>query len=317
MPQMGNFERERMGKGKLLTMAEAVSELVRDGMSIAMGTSLEGLIPFAAGHEIIRRKKKDLTLIGPISDILFDQMIGAGCVSRIRAAWVGNVSTGMGYHFQRAVEEGVPNQVTVEENSNFSVALGLHAQALGIPFMPTYTLLGSDISKDHPGMEPLRCPYTGDTLLAIRAIEPDLAILHAQRSDPEGNTHLWGNMGISVDAAKAAKQVLIVAEEVVEEAVIRSDPNRTVIPGFMVTAVVECPWGAHPSAVQGYYGHDDPYYVDYARETRSPEGSKGWYEKWVYGVRNRAQYLGLLGPERQVGLRVTHPAPAAVADFGY
>jgi glutaconate CoA-transferase subunit A len=144
-----------------------------------------------------------------------------------------------------------------------------------------------------------------------------VAIVHVQRCDPQGNAHLWGNMGVTVDAAKASKKVIVIAEEIVDSSVIRSDPNRTVIPGFLVSAVVEEPWGAHPSAVQGYYGHDDPVYVEYAEATRTIEGSRRWFEKWIYGVKDRHDYLRLI-PEAQLeDLKVKQSAPAALTEFGY
>ena len=302
---------------KLKTMGEAVSRLVFPGMSLALGTSLEGLIPFAAGHEIIRQGISDLTLIGPISDMLFDQLIAGGCVSRIRAAWVGNVSTGIGYHLRRAVESGKPQPLVMENHSNFTIALALQAAALGVPYLPARTLLGSDIVRDNPAFKLGPCPFTGDPLLLVRAIVPDLAIIHVQRADPQGNAHLWGNMGVSPVAARAAKSVLVVAEEIVAPEVIRSDPNRTVIPGFIVKAVVEEPWGAHPSAVQGHYGHDDPVYVDYARATRTEAGSREWFQDWVYGVGNRRDYLNRVPADRLQALKVQHSALAAPTEFGY
>jgi glutaconate CoA-transferase subunit A len=302
---------------KLTSMSEAVSRLVTPGMSIALGTSLEGLIPFAAGHEIIRQGFRDLTLIGPISDMLFDQMIGGGCVSRIRAAWVGNVSTGIGYHLRRAVELGRPQPLEMEDHSNFTIALGLQAAALGVPYLPARTLLGSHIIRDNPAFKMTPCPFTGAPLLLVRAMEPDLAIIHVQRADSRGNAHLWGNMGVTATAARAAKAVLLVAEEVVDPEVIRSDPNRTIIPGFTVSAVVEEPWGAHPSAVQGHYGHDDPVYVEYARATRTEAGSREWFQDWVYGVGTRAEYLERIPVDRLETLKVRHSAPAWPTEFGY
>jgi glutaconate CoA-transferase subunit A len=302
---------------KIMPLSEAIARFVSPGNSIALGTSLEGLIPFAAGHEIIRQGLQDLTLIGPISDVLFDQLIGGGCVSKIRAAWVGNVATGIAYHFRRAVEQGLPHHIEVENHSNFSIALGLHAGALHVPYLPCRSLLGSDIIRGNPHFKESLCPFSGEKLLLVQALCPDLAIIHVQRADPQGNAHLWGNMGVTVDAAKASREVIIIAEEIVAPEVIRSDPNRTVIPGFIVSAVVEEPWGAHPSAVQGYYGHDDPIYVDYAQQTRTLAGSREWYQKWVYGVMDRKDYLKLIPQEQLKGLQVKKSAPAAFTEFGY
>jgi glutaconate CoA-transferase, subunit A len=304
-------------KTKIMTMTQAVRRLVTPGKAIALGTSLEGMIPFAAGHEIIRQGIPDLTLIGPISDMLFDQLVGGGCISKIRAAWVGNVSTGVGYHFRRALEQGLPRPLEMEDHSNFSMALSLHAGALGVPYLPARTLLGSDIIKGNSHFKVFPCPFSGEPLLLIQAIIPDLAIIHVQRADSQGNCHLWGNMGIAVEAAKASKTVMIVTEEIVDREIIRSDPNRTVIPGFLVSAVVEEPWGAHPSPVQGHYGHDDPVYVEYARVTKTLEGSRKWFEDWVYGVKDRREYLGKIPEGRLRALQVQHSAPAAMTEFGY
>jgi glutaconate CoA-transferase subunit A len=302
---------------KLLSLSEAISRFVKPGRSVALGTSLEGLIPFAAGHEIIRQKINGLTLIGPISDMLFDLLIGGGCVAKIRAAWVGNVSTGAAYHFRRAVEQGIPGPLEVENHSNFTLALSLHAGALEVPYLPARTLLGSDIIAGNPHFKTFPCPFTGQTLLLVQAIRPDVAILHVQRADAFGNAHLWGNIGVSVEAAKASREVILIAEEIVDSEVIRSDPNRTVIPGMIVSAVVEEPWGAHPSAVHGYYGHDDPVYVDYSRETKTLEDSREWFEKWVYGVKNRRDYLQLIPQDQLEQLKVKNSAPAAFTEFGY
>ena len=302
---------------KVVTMEEAVREHVKDGMSIAMGCALESMIPFAAGHEILRQKKKNLTLIGPISDMLFDQMIGGGAVSRIKAAWVGNVSTGIGYNFRRAMERSIPGPLVMEDHSNFSIALALHAGAMGVPFAVTHSLQGSDISRNQSIFKEIVCPFTGRKLLAVKAVTPDLAIINAQRADEEGNIHCWGNFGISLDAAKAAKKVLAVVEEIVSPELIRRDPNRTVIPGFRVSAVVREPWGAHPSAVQGFYGHHDRIYVDYAQRTREEDDSRAWFDRFVYGVDGRKEYLKLIPPEELDALKVSRSVPSPVVEFGY
>jgi len=302
---------------KIMSLREAVRLLVHDGMSIAMGLALESMIPFAAGHEIIRQKFKDLTLIGPISDMLFDQMIGGGAVREIMAAWIGNVSTGVGYNFRRAVEQGVPHKLKVEDHSNFSMALALSAGAMGAPFSVTHSLLGSDISRDRTRFLEISCPFTAQKVLAVRAINPDLAIIHAQRADRYGNTQSWGNFGVTMDAAKAAEKVLVVVEEIVPPEVVRADPNRTIIPGFRVDAVAHEPWGAHPSAVQGFYGHHDSFYVDYSRETRTLEDNRAWFDKYVFGVDSRSEYLDLLSADVREQLMVRESAPTPSVEFGY
>lgn len=282
---------------KLCSLSEAISRNVRDGVSVAVGCGLESLIPFAAGYEIIRQKKKDLTLIAPISDIQLDQLIGAGCARKIVAAWVGNVAAGLGHNFRRAMEEGIPRRLEVEEHSNFTIGLGLKATAMGLPFLPTKTARGSDFSAGEQ-FRAVRCPFGGEELLAVRAIVPDVAILHVQRADEEGNAHLWGNLGVSVEAASAAKKVILTCEEIVEHEVILSDPNRTLIQGFLVSSVVHLPFGSHPSPTQGFARRDDDFYFDYHKESRTREGFERWLEKWVLGLKDHREFLARLGEGR-------------------
>src|SRR5947209_12280673 len=233
---------------KVVPLTEAIERHLPNGSSVAMGLQLEQMIPFAAGHEIIRQKKRGLTLIGPISDILFDQLIGAGCVEKVIAAWVGNVMMGSAYNFRRAVEQ---DGLKVFNMTNFSVALALQAGAMGVPFLPTRTALGSDVTKGNHFFYQIFAPFAPkDPLWAVRALNPDVTIVHVQRADCEGNAHCWGNFGVMIEGVRAAKRVIVVVEEIVDPEVIASDPNRTLIPGFLVNAVVECRYGAHHSPVQ-------------------------------------------------------------------
>ncbi len=320
---------------KLLTMREAIADLVPDGASVALGLQMEQMIPFAAGHEIIRQKKRGLTLIGPISDILFDQMIAAGCVEQVIAAWVGNVMMGSAYNFRRAVEQGGLRIVNL---SNFAVALALQAAAMGVPFLPTRTALGSDLARDNDFFAEMDSPFedinpaslrlawadegvrpyvsTGK-LHAVRALVPDVAIVHLQRADREGNAHCWGNFGVMIEAVRAAKRVIVVAEEIVDAEVIASDPNRTVIPGFLVNAVVEGRYGAHPSPVQGYYSRDNAFFRQYHEQTKTIADSEAWLQRWVYGVADRRAYMNQLGGCRVEELGVKQHAYATQTDFGY
>jgi glutaconate CoA-transferase subunit A len=300
---------------KVRSMREAIAELVPDGASVAMGLQLEQMIPFAAGHEIIRQRKRGLTLIGPISDILFDQLIGAGCVDQVIAAWVGNVMMGSAYNFRRAVEQ---NGMKVINLTNFAVALSLQAGAMGVPFLPTTTALGSDTAKANHFFYQIFSPFEPkQSLWAVRALNPDVAIVHVQRVDADGNAHCWGNSGVMIDGVRAARRVIVVAEEIVEPEVIASDPNRTVIPGFLVNAVVACSHGAHPSPVQGYCSRDNSFFSDYHQQTRTREMTAEWLERWVYSVKDREEYLQELGADRVTQLGVKCHAYAAVADFGY
>jgi glutaconate CoA-transferase subunit A len=303
-----------MPSSKLLSLSDAISRFVPDGSSVTMGTALESFIPFAAGHEIMRQRKRNLTLIGPISDILFDQIIGAGCVSKVRAAWVGNVITGSAYNFRRAVESGT---IEVEDHSNLTLAMGLRAGAMGVPFMPTRTALGSDLFKTNPSLKTVACPFTGDTLTAVAALVPDVTIVHVQRADEYGNAHAWGNLGVTREACLASKHVVVTAEEIVSPEVISSDPNRVVTPGFRVSAVAHAPWGAHPSPVPGCYNRDHQAFLDYQRDSQTPEAFANWQARWVDGVRSSGDYVALLGEERIAGLRLKKHALAEAVDYGY
>jgi glutaconate CoA-transferase subunit A len=299
---------------KLLSLREAIAQFVLDGSTVAIGEGLEACIPFAAGHEIIRQRKRDLTLVGPISDILFDQLIGAGCVRAVRAAWVGNVITGSGYNFRRAVEGG---RIEVEDHSNLTLALALRAGAMGVPFLPTRTALGSDLFATNANLKTVTCPFTAERLTAVAAIVPDVAILHVQRADADGHAHLWGNFGVAREAALASQRVIICAEEIVAAEVIERDPNRVVTPGFRVSAVVHTPWGAHPSPVPGHYNRDHEMFLSYQRESQTPEEFAAWQARWVDGVRNHEDYLALLGPDRTASLALKHPTLSEAVDYGY
>ena len=306
-----------MAESKLMTMRDAIARHVPSGSMVLLGAQLEQMIPFAAGHELIRQGRRDLTVVGPISDILFDQMIGAGCVSRVMAAWVGNVSAGVGYCFRRAVEHAVPRKIEVVDYSNFTMALALHAAALGVPFLPTYATLGSDLLKKNGNLREFPSPVSEEKLVAVRALRPDVAILHVQRADAQGNAHIWGSLGVAVDGARAARKIIIVAEEIAEPSVISSDPNRTLVPGFLVEAVVHEPGGAHPSPVQGYYGRDHAFFAQYHEQTRRVEDFEDWLARWVVHVSDRGEYLKQVGAERMQSLGVKEHAYTAPADFGY
>src|SRR5215831_10352070 len=288
---------------KIITMRQAIADFVPDGSSIALGLQMEQMIPFAAGHELIRHKKRNLRLIGPISDILFDQLIGAGCVKDVVAAWVGNVMMGSAYNFRRATEQenpGTPGEkLKVFNMTNFCISLALQAGAMGVPFLPTRTAMGSDVPKGNHFFYQIISPFEPkETLMAVRAIQPDVTIVHVQRADKFGNAHCWGNFGVMIEGVRAARKVIVCAEEIVPEEMIASDPNRTVIPGFLVSAVVYCPYGAHPSPVQGYYKRDDDFFREYHAETKTKENNDTWLREWVYNLAGRQAYVDQLGFDR-------------------
>jgi glutaconate CoA-transferase, subunit A len=299
---------------KLLSIQEAVSRFVPDGSEVVMGTCLEALIPFAAGREMMRQRKQSLTLVGPISDILFDQLIGAGCVRKVRAAWVGNVITGSGYNLRRAVEG---RDIDIEDHSNLTIDMALRAGAMGVSFMPTFTALGSDLFSTNHSLKTVTCPFTGENLTAVAAINPDVAVIHVQRSDEFGNAHCWGNLGVTRTACLASRHIIITAEEIVSRALISSDPNRIITPGFKVSAVVHAPWGAHPSPVPGCYNRDHQMFIDYRNASKTQKDYRDWLKTWVDQVRTDDDYLALLGEERTAGLMLTKHVLSEAVDFGY
>jgi glutaconate CoA-transferase subunit A len=305
---------QQLSDSKLLTLSEAIERFIPDGTSVAMGLSLESLIPFSAAHEIIRQHKHNLILIGPISDMLFDQLIGAGCVGEIRAAWVGNVITGSGYNFRRGIETG---SLKIEDHSNLTLAMALRAGAMGVSFMPTLTALGSDLFKTNPNLKKMVCPFTGDRLTAVAAIKPDTAVVHVQRSDEYGNAHAWGNLGVTRDACLASRDVILTAEEIVSPDSISRDPNRVFTPGFRVKAVVHCPWGGHPSPVPGYYNRDHQMFIDYRNHSKTPGLFADWRKRWVDNIHSYQEYLDQLGSERVAGLAIQNHVYAETVDYGY
>jgi glutaconate CoA-transferase subunit A len=303
-----------MRASKLTTLSEGINRLIPDGASVAIGMAQETMIPFFAGHEIIRQKKRNLTLIGPISDMLFDQLVGGNCVRKIRAGWVGNVITGSCYNFRREIEN---KTLEIEDHSNLTLTMALFAGAMGVPYMPTRTALGSDLYKTNPGLKKISCPFTGDTLTAVSAIRPDTTVIHVQRSDPFGNAHIWGNLAIIREACMASRNILITAEEIVDSKIISSDPNRVVIPGFKVSAVVHLPWGSYPSPVPGFYNRDHQAFIDYRNRSKTEKSFKQWLSDWVDSALNIKMYMDRIGKERMAALSVTHHVFSAPADFGY
>jgi glutaconate CoA-transferase, subunit A len=301
---------------KLMTLAEAVEQFVPDGAAVALGTGLEAAIPFAAGHEIIRQQRRDLTLIGPISDILFDQLIGAGSVRQVIAAWVGNVSAGLGHNYRRAVEQSLPGPLDVTDHSNFTLSLALQAGAQGLPYVATRSIEGSDILEKSRVFLLAVSPFDNLPVALIPALRPDVTILHVQRCDEEGSAHLWGNLGVSEEAALAAKRVIITSEEIVPHRLITSDPNRVIVPAFKVAAVVHQPGGCHPSPLPGYYNRDHRFFSDYHLTSRQPAGFEDWLQEWVTGLPDHAAYLEKLGAARLAALKPAHSALAAPVDYG-
>jgi glutaconate CoA-transferase, subunit A len=301
---------------KLMTMREAVARFIPDGASLCMGAALEAAIPFAVGHELIRQRRRDLTLIGPISDMLFDQLVGAGCVRRIIAAWVGNVSAGLGHNYRRAVEQGVPAPIEVEDHSNLTLAFALEAGALGVPYLPARSLLGTGLVESNPTFRAGADPWTGAPLLLVPALVPDVAVIHAQRADEDGRAHCWGPLGVTRQAALAARRVIVVAEEIRPRDRILSDPGLVLAPDLKVAAVVHQPFGAYPSPLQGCYRRHHEFFRRFHDESRTVEGNRAWLERFVRGVDDWPGFLRLIGADVLDALRVARPLLSDPLDYG-
>ena len=299
---------------KLLSMHDAIAAHVHDGDSVAI-EGFTAFICFAAGHEIIRQGRRELTLIRMTPDLLYDQMIAAGVARGLVFAYLGNPGVGSLHCIRRAVEKGIPRPLELEEYSHFGLVARYLAGASNLPFYPLRSYAGSDLPSVNPRIRFIDDPYGSGPIAVVPAIHPDVAIVHVQRADASGNAHLWGLVGMQKEVAFASKRVIVVAEEIVDEAVIRADPNRTLIPGLIVDAVVWEPYGCHPSYVQGYHDRDNDAYLEWDAISREQASTEAWLDAWVFGVADRAGYLQKLGQERLEKLR-PDPAPAGPVDYG-
>ncbi|MCS7060194.1 MAG: CoA-transferase [Anaerolineae bacterium] len=279
---------------KLLSMRDAIARYVFDGASVAI-EGFTAFICFAAGHEIIRQRKRDLTLIRMTPDVIYDQMVAAGVARKLVFSYLGNPGVGSLHCIRRAIEQGIPRPLEIEEYSHFGMIGRYVAGAARLPFYPLHSYTGSDLPKVNPHIRFVQSPYGEEKVAVVPPLNPDVTIVHAQRADIAGNTQLWGLLGVQKEAAFAARQVIVVVEEIVDEAAIRSDPNRTLIPGLIVNAVVHEPFGAHPSYVQGYYDRDNPFYLKWDEISRDGQRVSDWLDEWVYGVADRAEYARKLG----------------------
>ena len=291
-----------MDPGKMMTMKEAVSKYVKDDDAIYLA-GFTHMIPFAAGHEIIRQKRRNLTLCRATPDIIYDQMIAAGCCKKVMFSYAGNPGVGSLRCFRRALEKGQPNKIDIEEYTHFGLSGRLFAGATNMPFLPMRTNLGSDLPQQNSNMKTIKDPYTGDEVSIVPPLKPDLAVVHVQRCDREGNSHIWGIIGEQKDAAFASKKVIISAEDIVDESIIRSDPNRTLIPDFVVHAVVHEPWCAHPSYTQGYYDRDNEFYMQWDEITKEHDTTMKYLDEWVFGVEDRAAYMKKISSEKLLKLK--------------
>jgi glutaconate CoA-transferase subunit A len=285
---------------KLIPLSEAVSRFVQDG-DIVYAAGFTHLIPFAAGHEIIRQHRRDLTLARATPDLIYDQMVAAGCARKVIFSYMGNPGVGSLRIVRSEIEAG---RLEWEEYSHFGMISRLQAGAAGLPFMPMNQTGAVDLERANPLVKRVTDPYSGRELIAVPALNPDVAIVHVQRADKDGNAHLWGILGEQKEVAFASKRVILTAEEIVDEAVIRSDPNRTLIPGFIVSAVCHVPGAAHPSYAQGYYDRDNDFYLKWDKISENAVYVKAYLDEWVYGVKDRLEFWQKLGSETHERLKV-------------
>lgn len=296
---------------KLCSMQEAVQQFVRDGDCV-YAAGFTHLIPFAAGHEIIRQGRRNLVLARATPDLIYEQMVAAGCARKLIFSYAGNPGVGSLRIVREELEAG---RLEWEEYSHFGMISRLQAGASGLPFIPMKQTAATDLERANPNIKRVPDPYGGKDVIVVPPLHPDVAIVHAQRADKNGNAHIWGIIGEQKEAAFAAKHVIVTAEEIVDEDVIRSDPNRTLVPEIIVDAVVEAPFAAHPSYTQGYYDRDNAFYLNWDKVTESREETNRWLEEWVFGVKDRREYWQKLGAETHARLKVA-PRPAAGVDYG-
>lgn len=294
-----------------MSLHEAVSKYVSDGDTV-YAAGFTHLIPFAAGHEIIRLKKRDLVLARATPDLIYDQMVAANCARKVIFSYMGNPGVGSLRIVRSAIERG---QLEWEEYSHFGMITRLQAGAAGLPFLPMNQTAAADLEQANPHIKRIADPYGGKDVITVPALNPEVAIVHVQRADAEGNAHLWGIIGEQKEAAFAAKKVILTAEEIVDESVIRSDPNRTMIPGIIVDAVCQAPYACHPSYAQGYYDRDNDFYLQWDKISESAETAQAWLDEWVYGVRDRDEYWRKLGEETQRRLQV-RPRLSEAINYG-
>ena len=277
------------------SLHEAVAELVHDGTTVA----LEGfthLIPHAAGHEIIRQGRRDLHLVRMTPDIVYDQLIGAGCASRLTFSWGGNPGVGSLRRLRDAVENGWPGPLQIEEHSHAGMAARYAAGASGLPFGVLRGYLGTDLVATTPSIRTVECPFTGELLVAVPALNPDVSIVHAQRADHDGNVQIWGLVGLQREAVLAAKKSIVTVEEVVDE--LAPMPGAVVLPWWVVDAVCEVPGGAHPSFAMGYSARDNAFYQAWDDVSRDRDTFTEWIERHVLATADFHEFRASLEPAR-------------------
>ena len=278
---------------KLISLSEAINKFVHEG-DMLYASGFTHLIPFAAGHEIIRQEIKNLILARATPDLIYDQMVAAGCARKVVFSYMGNPGVGSLRRVRAALEAG---ELEWEEYSHFSMISRLQAGASGLPFMPMKQTGAADLVRVNPSYQYVTDPYSGEEVVVVPPLKPDVAVVHVQRADAQGNAQVWGILGEQRLAAFAAERVILTAEEIVDEAVIRSDPNRTLIPGLVVDAVCHVPYCAHPSYTQGYHDRDNAFYLAWDEISKTDGGVQAYLKEWVFDLPDRGAYWERLGPE--------------------
>jgi glutaconate CoA-transferase, subunit A len=277
---------------RIVSLAEAIAENVHDGDTLA----LEGfthLIPFAAGHEVIRQRRRNLSLVRMTPDLIYDQMIGMGCATRLTFSWGGNPGVGSLYRFRDAIENDWPHPLEIEERSHADIASAYVAGAANLPFSVMRGYTGSDLPKHNDRIRFINCPFTGERLAATPSIRPDVTIIHAQKADRKGNVLLWGILGVQKEAALAAKRVIVTVEEIVDE--LRAPPNACVLPEWVVSAVSAEPGGASPSYALGYYDRDNRFYKAWDRIGRDRDTFMEWMQRHILKTVDFGDFRRTLG----------------------
>ncbi|WP_197425413.1 CoA transferase subunit A [Halobacterium sp. CBA1126] len=287
---------------KVTSMKQAISTAISDGDSVYLA-GFTHLIPFAAGHEIIRQEYTDLEVVRATPDLIYDQMIAAGCVGKVTFSWAGNPGVGSLRAFRRAIEDGVPNPIELEEYTHFGLVMRLYAGAVGLPFVPLKTFSGSDLPAENDNIRSVQSPFGDEEVYAVPPLNPDVAVVRGQRADENGNVHLWGIPGEHKEAALASDTVILSVEEIVDESVIRSDPNRTLVTADDIDYIVEEPYGSHPSYAQGYYDRDNDAYLNWDEVSQTHESTQEWLDEWVYSVADRDEYIRKLSSDRLLDLQ--------------
>jgi glutaconate CoA-transferase subunit A len=261
---------------RFLPLAAAVEETIRDGDAVAM-EGFTHLIPFAAAHEVIRQRKRRLTLIKMTPDLIYDQLIGMGCADKLIFSWVGNPGVGSLHRARDAIENGWPTALAIEEHSHAALAIAYEAGAAGMPCALFRGYIGVDLPKVNPNIRHVTCPFTGEQLAAVPALRPDAAVIHALKADRAGNVMIQGILGVQKEAVLASKRSLVTVEEIVEDFGDRSF-NTMILPHWTVGAIAQVPGGAFPSYAQGYYKRDNAFYLAWDRIARERETFLAWMQ---------------------------------------